>query len=420
MRLESAMRASREGLVAHGQALSVFGDNISNVNTTAHKGQRAEFVALLGEKADDRGATVPAGAGDGVAVGRIRVDFSVGTTSPTGRELDVALTGAGFFLVGNPEAPALTRAGNFQINNDGVLSTSDGLPVLGYVGEGQEELEAINMANLVVEPQPTTAMNLFGNIDGTSGIAQPPENAETFRELNADAAFVSTQSVYDAAGARREISLFYFRTAPNDWTVQAYANGIDVGQELDQPVLLGQANFAFNNIGSIPDDQRVQAALNLNPAWADGVAQTPFVISLADLTQYAGPSQIVNVQQDGTGTGDIVAFEFDNDGGIFGITVAREKVQIGTLALGTVTNNDGLLRLSNSLYTATEDSGPLRIGQALQDGMGGIQGQALELSNVDLPKQFVDMIVHQRGYQANSQILTAASELIKSTIAMIR
>jgi flagellar hook protein FlgE len=420
MRLESAMRNGREGLVAHGQAISVLGDNISNANTTAYKGQRSEFVALLGERADDRGASLPAGAGDGVAVGRIRVNFSTGTTSPTGRELDVALTGNGFFLVGNAEAPSLTRSGNFQVNRDGLLSTSDGLPVLGYSGVDNQVLGPINMANLDIQPQPTTQIALFGNINGAGPIQQPPANPATFQELSAGAAFVSTQNVYDAVGGRRDVQLFYFKTAPNQWTVQAYANGQDVGQAADVPVLLGQTTLGFNNAGQVPQDQQAQAVLNLNPAWAGEVAQTPFTVALGSLTQYAGGSRIVNVQTDGRGTGDIVAFEIGDDGKIFGTTANGERIQAGTLALGLVNNNDGLLRGPNGLYSVTQESGPLRIGQAQEAGRGGIQGQALELSNVDIPKEFVDMIVYQRGYQANSQVLSAASELIKNTIAMIR
>jgi flagellar hook protein FlgE len=138
------------------------------------------------------------------------------------------------------------------------------------------------------------------------------------------------------------------------------------------------------------------------------------------MTQYAGGSRIVNVQNNGRGTGDIVSFEIGADGKIFGTTATGGRIQAGTLAVGLVNNNDGLLRTGNSLYSVTQESGPLRIGQAQTEGRGGMQGEALELSNVDLPKQFVDMIVYQRGYQASSQVLSAASGLLKDTIAMIR
>jgi flagellar hook protein FlgE len=418
--IESALRTSREGLMSFGPALSVLGDNIANSNTSAFKSQRAEFVALLGEHADDRGANVPAGAGDGVTVGRVRLDFGVGTANPTGRALDVALSGNGFFLVGDPKAPSLTRLGSFQISKDGLLTTSDGLPVLGYPGTDAEVLGPISMIDLGKEAQPTTAIALFGNIDGSAPLRQPPANPATFRELGELAGFVSTQSSYDASGARRDVQLYYFKTGVNQWNVQAYVNGKDVGQVADQPVLIGQTTLNFSSVGQIPAEQKAQAALNLNPAWAGGVAQSPFTISLAGLTQYAGGSRIVNVQMDGQGKADIIGFEIGSDGKIFGTSSNGDRVQAGTLALGAVNNNDGLLRSSNALYEVTQESGALRIGRAQTDGLGGMQSRALEASNVDIPKQFVDMIIFQRGYQANSQVLTAASELIKNTIMMIR
>jgi flagellar hook protein FlgE len=420
MRLESAMRTGREGLVAHGQAISVIGDNISNANTTAYKQQRAEFVNLLAESADGRLATVPADAGDGVAVGRVRSDFDPGTTSATGRQLDVALTGAGFFLVGDAAQPALTRAGNFQINQDGFLTTSGGQLVLGYSRANPQAIGPINLKQLDIPPEPTTAIDIFGNIDGMGRISNPPANPITFAELSNEASFAATQSVYDAAGARHDVSMYYFNTAPNQWTVRAYINGEDVGQAAAQPVLLGEVALTFSNLGQIPEAQRPQAVLNLNPAWAGGVAQTPFTISLGGMTQYAGGSRISNITMDGRGTGDVISYEVDRQGSIFGITAVGDRVQAGRLAIGTVNNLDGLQRGADSTFTVTADSGALQIGEALVGGRGGVQGEALELSNVDLPQQFVDMIVYQRGYQANSQVLSAASDLIKNTIALIR
>jgi flagellar hook protein FlgE len=420
MRLESAINTSSQGLETYGKGISVLGDNISNSNTSAFKVQRTEFAALLGERADDRGASLPGGAGDGVAVGRVRVDFEVGAANPTGRGLDVALTGNGFFLVGDPKAPSLTRLGSFQINNEGLLTTSEGLPVLGYSGTDTEALGTINMVNLDREPQPTTAIALFGNVDSSALLGQPPANPVTFREVGASAAFVSTQSAFDASGARRDIQLFYYKTGANQWTARAYVNGEDVGQAANLPVLLGETTLNFNNQGQIPQAQQAQAVLNLNPAWAGGVAQTPFTISLGNLTQFAGGSRIVNTQMDGQGNGDVVGFQVESDGRIFGTTATGERIQAGTLALGDVTNRDGLLRSTGALFTVTQESGALRIGRALTDGRGGMQAAALESSNVDIPKQFVDMIVYQRGYQANSQVLSAASDLLKNTIAMIR
>jgi flagellar hook protein FlgE len=420
MRLESAFRASREGLTAHGQAISVIGDNIANANTTAFKRQRAEFTSLLSDKVNDRGSEVVAGVGDGVAIGRVRVNFETGPALVTGRELDVAISGRGFFLVGDAAAPTLTRAGNFQISEEGLLVTSEGLPVLGYSGIDNEILGTINLRDLDAQPIPTNTMQVFGNLEAATVLSTPPANAITFQEISGAASFMATQSVYDAAGERHDIQLAFFKTDVNEWSVQAYVNGADVGQEVDQPVLLGEATLAFNQFGQILEENTQQATLALNPTWGNGAAQNPITILLGEFTQFAGGSRVTNVTQDGRGNGDVVSYEISDDGEIFGVLNTGLSVQAGSLALGLVTSTEGLAREGANYFTVTAEAGNLEIERARVGGRGVIQEGALESSNVDLPEQFSDMIIVQRGYQANSQVLSAASDLLKSTIAMVR
>ncbi len=421
MRLESALRTSREGIVAHGQAIAVIGDNISNANTPAFKRQRAEFVDLLGEKQNDRNSEVLAGSGDGVAIGQVRVNFESGSLLSTGRDLDVALSGRGFFLVGDVEKPKLTRLGNFRINEEGLLATADGDPILGYSGVDLQVLGTINMLKLDVEPIATTEVTVFGNLDGSVAASQVPQNPATFKELAGAAAFSTTQSVYDALGDRHDVQVFYFKNQQSQWTAQAYVNGGDVGQAADTPVLLGQTTLAFNTAGVIAPENQAQAVLTLNPAWGNGAQQTPITLSLANFTQYGGGgARITNLEQNGRGNGDIVAYEIFDDGKIFATLNTGDRVQAGTLALGLVNNVDGLERQGNSFFAATEASGAIEVGRAQIGGRGSMASRSLESSNVDLPEQFTDMIIIQRGYQASSQVLSTASDLIKSTIAMIR
>lgn len=421
MRLESALRTSREGIAAHGQAIAVIGDNISNANTPAFKKQRAEFVDLLSERENDRTSEVLAGVGDGVTIGQVRVNFESGSLLSTGRELDVALSGRGFFLVGDVERPQLTRLGNFRVNDEGLLATADGAPILGYSGVDLQVLGPINMLQLDVEPVATTEVTVFGNLDGATAATQIPQNPATFKELAAAASFVTTQSVYDALGERHDVQVFYFKNQQSQWTAQAYVNGSEVGQAAEQPVLLGEANLTFNNAGVIAPENQAQAVLNLNPVWGNGAAQTPFTLSLANFTQYGGGgSRITNLEQNGRGNGDIVAYEVFDDGRVFATLNTGDRVQAGTLAIGLVNNVDGLERQGNSFFAVTEDSGPIEVGRAMIGGRGSMAGGALESSNVDLPEQFTDMIIIQRGYQASSQVLSTANDLIKNTIAMIR
>jgi flagellar hook protein FlgE len=420
MRLESALRTSREGITAHGQAIAVVSDNISNVSTTAFKQQRAEFKDMLSDKVGDRGSEVVAGGGDGVFIDKIRLNFEVGALNATGRELDVALTGNGFFVVGDVAAPKLTRTGNFEINGDGILTTSDGLPVLGYSGADIAQLGTIQMNRLAIPTLPTNAMEIFGNVDAGAPLTQPPANPATFQELNNAAAFVSTHSAFDTTGARHDFQLYYFKTGANQWTAQAYINGSEVGQADDIPVALGQTTLTFNQFGQIDEAARAQTTLAINPTWANGAAQNPITIGLGLFTQYAGGSRVTGSTQDGRGNGDVVAYDIGKDGKIFATLNTGDRVQAGTLALGMVTNVDGLERQGGALYAATQESGVITVGLAGAAGRGGTAGGALESSNVDLSSEFVNMIVYQRGYQASSQVLSTTSDMLKNTIALIR
>jgi flagellar hook protein FlgE len=420
MRLESALRTSREGITAHGQAIAVVSDNISNVSTTAFKQQRAEFKDMLSDKVGDRGSEVIAGGGDGVFIDRVRLNFETGALNATGRQLDIALSGNGFFVVGDVAAPKLTRTGNFEINGDGILTTSDGLPVLGYSGTDIAQLGTIQMNRLAIQTLPTGTMEIFGNLDAGAPLTQPPANPATFQELNSAAAFVSTHSVFDTTGARHDFQLYYFKTGANQWTAQAYINGSEVGQADDIPVALGQTTITFNQFGQIDPATQAQTSIAMNPTWANGAAQNPITIGLGLFTQFGGGSRVTSSTQDGRGNGDVVAYDIAKDGKIFATLNTGDRVQAGTLALGMVTNLDGLERQGGSLFAATQESGAITVGLAGAGGRGGTVGGALESSNVDLSSEFVNMIVYQRGYQASSQVLSTTSDMIKNTIALIR
>jgi flagellar hook protein FlgE len=292
--------------------------------------------------------------------------------------------------------------------------------VLGYAGGDVNELAPINMTRFNVDPQPTGAVTLYVNLNGSAAISPPPAAGATFQEISASSSFSSTLNVYDTTGARHDVQLFYFKTAQNEWTVRAYANGEEVGQAPNTPVLLGEAQVGFNNFGQIPFANQPGSRLTITPAWANGSQQAPMTIDFANFTQYAGGSRVIQVTQDGRGNGDVVSYTLEEDGTIFGTLISGERIQAGTIALGLVNNVDGLERQGGSLFASSGASGAIEVGRPRIGGRGSLIGKSLEGSNVDLSDQFTEMIVMQRGYQANSQVLSAAADLIKNTIQMIR
>ncbi len=420
MRLESAINTSREGITAHGQAIAVVGDNISNASTPAFKRGRAEFADIMGEIADSRNAETRTGAGDGAFIRRTRLNFEAGAVDYTGRSLDVALTGNGFFLVGDPAAPMLTRLGNFQIAADGALQTAAGEPVLGYQGADVAQLVPINMEQVNIQAVATTTLELFGNIDASLPVTTPPPAGSTFADINNAATFVASQSVYDSLGERHDVTVCFFKNSANQWTVQSYVNGSETGAGENVPVQVGQVVLNFNSNGQIDDAAAPTANIQGTINWSNGAAASNLTIDLQAFTQYAGGSRVTNSTQDGRGGGEILAYDIDSAGGIFALLASGDRAQVGTLPVAVVQNVDGLKRQGGALFATSAESGALQIGLAGQGGSGQLAPNSLESSNVDIANQFVELVIYQRGYQANSQVLSAASEMLKGTIALIR
>jgi flagellar hook protein FlgE len=419
-RIESALLTSAQGLDAHGQAIAVIGDNISNANTTAYKTARAEFADLLGEASGDRTAGVVVGGGDGVALKKVRVLQENGVIEPTGRELDVGIAGGGFFMVGDVAAPQYTRSGSFQIDKTGLLTSSTGLPILGYSGLDTTNIGTINMYSAATTGVVTSQVALFGNLNASATNTTPPANPTSFKEIAAAQSFAASQPVYDSLGVRHDIQVAYFKTGPGAWTAQAFIDGGDVGGTAGQPTLVGSASFTFGGNGVIPEANKAQAIIDGKAAYANGATAGAFKIDLSSMTQYAGGSLINNVTQDGQANGNVSKYEFDSDGKVYALLDNGTRSQIGTIPLASFRNVDGLERSGTGVYSATADAGDPVIAAAGKGLLGTLESSSLERSTVDIAGQFVNLVLFQRGYQANSQVLAAANEMIQGTLGLLR
>jgi flagellar hook protein FlgE len=420
MRLESALNTGREGITAHGQAIAVVGDNISNANTVGYKNQKAIFADMLGETPGDRVAEVVSGAGDGVTIREIQSNFEVGPIQGTGRDLDVALSGEGFFLVGDVTGPQLTRSGSFAIDGDGFLVTSFGLPVLGYTGADAATLGKIDMRKVDLNIVPTTQAQLYGNLNSAATSSTPPANPLTFQEINTAAAHTNTLSVYDTLGQRHEVVFAYYRNGVNSWTVQAFANGSDVGQAGDLPVMIGQTQLTFGTDGRLTPESIATSVLNMNATWGNGAAPSAIAVDLSAFSQFSGGTLVTNYTQNGQGVGEITGYEINAQGIISARLTNGLTARVGSLSVATVTNEDGLVRSGTSTYVATQDAGVVTPGLAGTGSRSKLLSESLEYSNVDLSGQFVELVVLQRGYAANSKVISTASDIIKDTIALVR
>jgi flagellar hook protein FlgE len=276
------------------------------------------------------------------------------------------------------------------------------------------------MKKVAVQIVPTTAGRVNGNLNSAANAAIPPTNPLTFRDLNAAASYSNLVSVYDTLGQSHEVLLSYFRTGVNTWTVQAHVNGSEVGRTADQPVQIGQTTLTFDSSGRIAPGSIAQSTLTTNAAWSNGAGASTVAFDLSSFTQFSGGSIVNNVTQNGTGVGQIVGYEFTPQGAILATLTNGARAQVGSLSIATVQNKDGLVRSGSSTYAATEDAGTIESGLAGVGARSKISNKSLESSNVDLAGQFVELVVLQRAYAANSKVISTASDVIKDTIGLIR
>lgn len=421
MRLESALFSSSEGMSAHGKGISVVGDNVANGSTTGYKTARPEFADLLSEGAEGRESTSEDSVGNGVGVQAVRTIHENGVIEDTGRSLDAAIDGNGFFVIGDVSSPGYSRSGVFAANGEGLLVNGDGKTLLGFA-PGSTSLSTIDIQNVDLSGTPTGTISIGGNLASEEAITTGiPANPATFTELGRAASLTTSVVSYDSLGVQHPTTIAFFKTANNTWSAQAYMDGGEVGGTAGQPVAVGQAaTLTFGTDGIIAEANAGAAAIAATPAYSNGAAAGNFSIDLSAMTQFGGNTTINSVEQDGAGVGAITGYEIRSDGGLYAILEGGTDTLVATIALADFTNPEGLDRIGNTLYVESLSSGTADVGSPGAGGRGDIQGSALERSTTDIANEFVDLVTLQRGYQANSRTFNTVGDILQDTINLIR
>ena len=444
--------AGRAGLSAHGIAIAVIGDNIGNASTLGYKQSRAEFSDLV---AGGQGSRVTVGSGS--RVNATTTVVSQGTLEFTGKPLDLAIDGNGFFAVFDGSTRFYTRAGNFKVSSDGFVVTQDDKTVLGFPQGGSGALQALSVNSVSQTGIETSDLTIAGNLDagvtailaasiptvtdasdaaisdGDASVAgtQAAYNV-TYADLNAVAHFSTSVDIYDTLGASHTVTFFYFKTGANTWQVRGYVNSEDVdgaasgawSPETGRPRLLvtaagtGTTTLTFNSDGTLFTPATTPHITYVTP-WQNGSSATQTLdVSFDPYTQYSTNSNVISITQDGQGVGNITSFEIDRDGTMFAILDNGQQSNIGTIGLVNFANPEALTRVGNNQYQQSTSSGEPVVGSPLTGTFGAIEAGSVELSTVDIADQFVKLITLQRGFQANSRIITTINQLLNEIIQL--
>jgi flagellar hook protein FlgE len=445
--------------------MDVIGNNISNVNTTGFKRGRVNFQDMISQQVagaakptEELGGVNPKDVGLGMTISTIEQVFTQGNLQSTGVGTDVAIQGNGFFVVKNGEESFYTRNGVFGLDRDGTLvNPANGMRVQGWMAQelnGEQIVQtAATPTDLVIpvgskDPAKATENVLFAcNLDKNTPEIQEGAGANDV----AKGTWETSQKIYDSFGNAHQLTVSFRKVpgVPNSWqaTVNVDADNADFTQTrvglgttdgVQNTFIVnfdnyGQLSSVTDSAGNItnPDGEIVlTTSFTVPEANADengNPYRQTFNINLGTIgsmkntvTQSASRSTTKAYSQDGYTLGYLDNFKIDSSGTITGVYSNGTNRVIGQLALATFANDRGLEKAGDNTYVETNNSGQANIGESGVAGKGSLLAGALEMSNVDLSEQMTDMIVTQRGFQANSKTIQTADTLLETVLSLKR
>ncbi|MCX8029278.1 MAG: flagellar hook protein FlgE [Brevinematales bacterium] len=441
------------GLVNHQVRMDVLGNNISNVNTYGFKRERVTFQDIISQMVeasakptDERGGINSKQIGLGMTVASIDKIMTQGSIQTTGINTDLSIAGEGFFVLKKGDQLFYSRAGNFYIDKNGTLVNSSGFKVQGWKAQKLETGEIIinpsgQIEDLVIPrgakspAAATTVVKYRSNLDGRTPVLTP-QSSLLDREKYTHKTSVD---IFDSYGNRYRMFIDFVRTDLNTWVATVNVENssgvvVSVGEEkVDNN---NQFTIVFDNKGTLRSisDNSVNPTVmdsgtlmaNVSFTLPDGTRQTVkvelgVVGSIENsITQFSSPSTASVYDQDGHAMGYLESFKIDSSGTIIGVFTNGLQEPLGQVALAGFTNPQGLEKVGENLYIETMNSGLADISPAEIKGKGKIYSGALEMSNVDLSDAFVDMIVTQRGFQANSRTITTTDQMLQEILNLKR
>ena len=440
MGITQALYTGVTGLSVMSDSMGVVANNIANANAKGFKYDRAEFGDLLSQDLNAGGGRSQLGRG--ARLQSIRTIHSQGGLAVTDRLTDMAVQGNGFFIVDNPKGETqeaggkfFTRVGAFNFDKDGYLSETSGGKLLGYAvdekGRLETKLEPIRLQTNNLPPNATNKVLMNVNLDSRTelreidfDINQPKETSD----------FVNSLNIFDSHGVSHTLTTYFKRVESDEgiafeWHATVDAKEVTDADDDAKIKEIASGIVKFNEKGLLLSEETIESSANFSKgAIENQVIEFDFGQNISTeegngvgvSTATAAKSNTVFHSQDGYQSGNIKTLKVEMDGKIKGYYTNGIQRTLGALALATFENIDGLTKAGFNQFFATLDSGAPRIGLPQTGTRGAVYASTLEESNVDLAQQFVNMIMTQRGFQANSRSITTTDSMIEEVVNMKR
>jgi len=411
------------GLNAAATNLDVIGNNIANSATYGFKSGSASFADMFA------GSKV----GLGVKVAGITQDFTDGTTTNTGRGLDVAISQNGFFRMVDANGSVFySRNGQFKLDENRNLVNMQGLQLTGYPVAGTPPSvqtganpQPITIPNTLMAAKSTTTATQQINLNSTDDIptvAFDPTNADSYNKKG-------TVTVFDSQGNEHNMNVYYVKTADNKWDLYTQDSSVANSGYSKAAQMSFDSNGNLSGVnnyiaqGTTPETWSLDTTANTTPSInittgsVSGATPATFNLSfLNSMQQNTGANNVVGTTQNGYKPGDLVSYQINDDGTVVG-NYSNEQTQVlGQIVMANFANNEGLQSEGDNVWSATQSSGVALLGTAGSGNFGTLTAGSLEASNVDLSKELVNMIVAQRNYQSNAQTIKTQDQILNTLV----
>lgn len=400
------------GLNAAATNLDVIGNNIANSATYGFKSGTASFADMFA------GSKV----GLGVKVAGITQDFTDGTTTNTGRGLDVAISQNGFFrMVDSNGSVFYSRNGQFKLDENRNIVNMQGLQLTGYPATGTPPTiqqganpAPITIPNTLMAAKTTTTASMQINLNSTDKVPSKtpfnPNDADSYNKKG-------TVTVFDSQGNAHDMNIFYVKNAQsNTWEI--HTQDASTGDPAKSAGFMQfNENGAFLGISATATGTPAGTDITITTGQINGATEATFSLSfLNSMQQNTGANNIVATNQNGYKPGDLVSYQINNDGTVVGNYSNEQQQVLGQIVLANFANNEGLASQGDNVWAATQASGVALLGTAGEGNFGKLTNGALEASNVDLSKELVNMIVAQRNYQSNAQTIKTQDQILNTLV----
>ncbi len=384
------------GLRAVNQELSIISNTVANASIAGLKSSRAEFAAVYG-----------GGQAGGVEMNNVSQNFDRnGDMTRTGRGLDLAISGSGFFVLKDGSGQtSYTRAGMFQRDNSNYLTTAGGTRLQGYTTDDAGKLQSGVVGDIQVKAgslpaKPSDKLEFVANLKADASIipADPkfdPNKSNTF-------SYSQSSKVYDSLGTEHTVTQYFVKKGANAWDVHYSFNGADVTPAAGAKMIFDPNGKLDTGASTIPP------SLALKPA---GASPIELQLDMSRVSQYASDFNATRNQSNGYTAGDLTGVRVDGDGGVYATFTNGQSLLQGQVVMANFTNPNGLLQTNNTSWQQSFSSGQPVLGAPGTGTMGKLTAGAYESSNVDLTGELVSLMTSQRNYQANAKTISSADKM---------